>query len=232
IRRVPRTLAPATLASLLVHAAIAATLAALVSMRPIAWGFSTAPLTVQLVAPPLQEETVVKTPAPEPLVAAQSPVATTPPPDAPVAAIPAIPSPASTLPPANEPVVTPTTTQASLALGQIRMGENYAAQSGLPEELQLRTQGQFLTEVDKLVRVVRNPDIVYPPGALEAKREGTVVVWLALSREGTIEETVIVSGEPEFAAAVEAGLPSATFLPAENEGQAVPFYLIMTFEFR
>ena len=43
--------------------------------------------------------------------------------------------------------------------------------------------------------------------ALAAGLEGTVVLWLALNREGTIEETIIVSGAPEFAAAVESALP-------------------------
>ena len=131
-----------------------------------------------------------------------------------------------------DPEVPRALTKASLPLGGIRIAANYAALSGFPEELMLRTQTQFLIEVDKLVRVVRNPDVIYPAGALEAKREGTVVVWLALSREGGVEEVVVVSGEPEFAAAVEAALPSAQFLPAENGGETVPFYLIMTFEFR
>jgi TonB family protein len=228
----PPALAPAALASLLVHVAIAIALATVVSLRPFAWGYSSAALTVELVSPPPTPEIpVAAEPAPVPEVL-NAPMTRTDPPESaanplPPAAAPANPAPATALPePPRE------ATQASLTLGQIRMAENYAGLSGLPEELVLRTQSEFLIEVDKLVRVVSNPDVVYPPEALKAKREGTVVAWMALDREGTVQETIIVSGEPEFAAAVEAALPAARFLPAENGGETVPFYLIMTFEFR
>lgn len=230
--RLPPALAPAALASLSVHVAIAFALATVVSLRPFAWGYSNAALTVALVAPPTQAEVAVAaipTPAPE---VVSAPVTRMKAPTVPANPNPRAPAPADPAPVPVKPLPPPDAPQASLTLGQIRMAENYAGLSGLPEELVLRTQGEFLIEVDKLVRVVRNPDIDYPPDALQARREGTVVAWMALDREGTLMEIIIVSGEPEFAAAVEAALPTARFLPAENGGETVPFYLIMTFEFR
>ena len=231
-QRLPPALAPAALASLSVHVAIAFALAAVVSLRPFAWGYSNAALTVELVSLPAKAEVpvaAVTTPVPEvvsaPMTRAEAPAL-------PANPIPAATAPAAPAPVPVEPVPPRDAPQASLTLGQIRMAENYAGLSGLPEELVLRTQGEFLIEVDKLVRVVRNPEVVYPPDALKARREGTVVAWLALDREGAVMETIIVSGEPEFAAAVESALPTARFLPAENGGETVPFYLIMTFEFR
>ena len=229
--RRPPALAPAALASLFVHIAIAFVLAAVVSLRPFAWGYSNAALTVELVSPPPKIEDPITTATSIPEVV-NAPLTRTEPPETQANPAPPAPAPVTPVPAAVKPEPPRDATQASLTLGLIRMVENYAALSSLPEELVLRTQGQFLIEVDKLVQVVRNPDVVYPPDALKARREGTVVAWLALSREGTVEEIIIVYGEPEFAAAVEAALPSARYLPAENGGETVPFYLIMTFEFR
>ena len=230
--RVPLALAPAALASLSIHVAIAFALATAVSLRPFAWGYSNAALTVQLVAPPARAEVpvaAVTTPVP---AVVRAPMTRTESPALPADPIPAATTPAGPAPVPGEPAPPRAATQATLTLGQIRVAENYAALSGLPEELVLRTQGEFLIEVDQLVRVVRNPDVMYPADALKARRIDTVVAWLALDREGTVVETIIVSGEPEFAAAVEAALPTARFLPAENGGATVPFYLILTFEFR
>ena len=230
--RLPPALAPAALASLSVHVAIAFVLASVVSLRPFAWGYSNAALTVALVSPSSQAEVAV-TAVPAPVsVVARAPMRRTEAPAVPATPMPAAPPPAVPASVPVEPLPSRAETQASLTLGQIRMAETYAGLSGLPEELVLRTQGEFLIEVDKLVRIVRNPDVVYPPDALQARREGTVVAWMALDREGALTEIIIVSGEPEFAAAVEAALPTARFLPAENGGETVPFYLIMTFEFR
>ncbi len=214
------------------HIAIAFVLAAVVSLRPFAWGYSNAALTVELVAPPTPAESplaAVTMPIPDIVSApmtrterAQLPMDPLPPPP-----VPATPAPSSVAPaPPHE------ATQASLTLGHIGMAEDYAAVSGLPEQLALRTQSEFLIEVDKLVRVVRNPDVVYPPEALKARREGTVVAWMAVNADGSLEEIAITSGALEFATAVQEALPTARFLPAENGGQTVPFYLIMTFEFR
>ncbi len=230
--RLPLALAPAALASLLVHLAIAIALAAVVSLRPFALGYSNAALTVELVAPPpTPEMPVAVEPAPVPEIL-NVPMTSTEPPESPANPAPPAAAPANPAPATAEPRPPQAAEQASLTLGRIRAALSYSRLSGLPEELVLRSQSEFLIEVDKLVRVARNPDVIYPPDALKARREGTVVAWLALDREGAVMETIIVSGEPEFAAAVEAALPTARFLPAENGGQTVPFYLIMTFEFR
>lgn len=230
--RLPSDLAPAALASLSVHVALAFALATVVSLRPLPRGYSNAALTVELVAPPAKAEVPVEVATPPLPEVASTPMTRAESSALPVNPLPAATAPAVPAPVPTEPAPPRDATQASLTLGHIRMAENYAGLSGLPEELVMRTQGEFLIEVDKLVRIARNPDLVYPPDALKAKREGTVVAWLALDREGAVTETIIASGEPEFAAAVEATLPTARFLPAENGGETVPFYLIMTFEFR
>jgi TonB family protein len=90
----------------------------------------------------------------------------------------------------------------------------------------------YLIEVEKPVRVLSLPDVAYPREALAAGRQDTVVAWVAVDRDGAIEEIVIDSGEPEFAEAVLAALPSAKFLPAEERGEIVPFYILLQFDFR
>ena len=56
---------------------------------------------------------------------------------------------------------------------------------------------------------------------------------IALGEERVLfGQASVLAEQPEFAAAVESALPTARFLPAENGGETVPFYLIMTFEFR
>ncbi len=228
----PRSpLGAATVASVVAHLAIAMVVAAFVSTRPATWGTASAAITVNLVVP----QPVVD-PAP-PVPELPTPVITSTDPGGAVA-----PATASENAPPPAPAILPETpqkaeppqpaTQPSVASGKVDVAENYAAVSGLPEELAHRTHGEFLIEVDKLAQVVRQPDIVYPPEALAAGREGKVMAWIALDREGAITETIIVSGEPEFAAAVEAALPSARFLPAINAGEAVPFYMILNFNFR
>lgn len=224
-------IAPAALASLLVHGAIAVVLGVVVSTRPATWGNATSTLTVELAAVP---SVIESPPAPAPTVPevmrleARTVVPPLPVPD------PTLPPPRPATPPPvpQIPDAQPASTPPALQTARIRMATNYSALSSLPEELVQRSQGEFLVEVDKLVQVVRSPDVVYPADALAAGREDTVVVWLALDRDGAITESIIVSGAPEFAEAVTSALPSARFLPAVNAGENVPFYLIMTFDFR
>ncbi len=115
---------------------------------------------------------------------------------------------------------------------QVDVSENYSILHSLPEELVLRTQGDYLIEVEKPVRMVKRPDVTYPPDALTAQRQGTVVAWLAITTDGNIDEVIIDAGTEEFAEAVRQALPSAQFLPAEERGQIIPYYIILSFDFR
>jgi len=227
----PRSaLGPAAVASVVAHLAIALVVAAFVSMRPATWGTASAAITVHLVAP--RPEVDPAPPAPElpaPVITSAEPGGAVAPATASETAPPPVPASREAPPKAEPPLPA---TPPSVASGKIDVAENYAAVSGLPEDLANRTRSEFLVEVDKLAQVVHQPDIVYPQEALAAGREGTVMAWIALDREGAITETIIVSGEPEFAAAVEAALPTARFLPAINTGETVPHYIILNFNFR
>lgn len=228
----PRTaLGTAAVASVVAHVGIALVVAAFVSMRPAAWGTATAAITVNLVTPqPVVELPLPAPEVPAPVIASAEPGGAVAPD---IVAEPA-PAPAPATLPESPPQPDPPRAepQRSLVSGRIDVAENFAAVSGLPEDLANRTRSEFLIEVDKLAQVVHFPDIGYPPEALAAGREGNVMAWIALDREGAITETIIVSGEPEFAAAIEAALPGARFLPAINTGEAVPHYIILNFSFR
>lgn len=221
----------AAAASVVAHLAVALAVAAFVSMRPATWGTASAAITVNLVAPqPVVDPAPLVPELPAPVITSVDPGGAVAPATTSETAPPPAPAVLPEEPPRAEPAQP--AAQPSVAAGKVDVAENYAAVSGLPEELANRTHGEFLIEVDKLAQVVRQPDIAYPPEALAAGREGKVMAWIALDREGAITETIIVSGEPEFAAAVEAALPTARFLPAINAGEAVPFYIILNFNFR
>lgn len=227
----PPAIAPAFVASLLIHAALAFALIGVITMGRPALGDGTSMLAVRLVEPPASLPLVAADVAPTPLPVAESPTmapmrqpAATPPDAVSVAA--------PTPEPPQPPEAQPAPSAPVLPLGEVDIAENYYALSSLQEELVLRTQGAYLAEVEKPVRVLQKPVVGYPADALAAQRSGTVVAWLAISREGAIEEVIIDSGEPEFAEAVTAALPTAKFLPAEEKDELIPFYIVMVFEFR
>jgi hypothetical protein len=106
------------------------------------------------------------------------------------------------------------------------------ALSGLPDELLYRAQGEFPVEIDQPVRLLAMPDVPYPPAALEARREDSVLAWVAVSAEGEPEEVVIAEGAPDFVGTVSEALLKARFLPAETDGRPIRFYAILRIDFR
>ncbi len=189
-----------------------------------------APLAVRLVGPPSPAE------AP-PVPAAPEVVVTT---DASAVALPA-PSDASSAEPRPARVADdvrvavqprPSANATAPSRGTVAVRENYGAMGGMSADLVTRAQSSYLIEVEKPVRVLSVPEVPYPPEALRAGRQDTVVAWIAIDREGAIEDVVIDSGEPEFAQAVLAALPKAKFLPAEERGEIIPFYIVLQFDFR
>ena len=101
----------------------------------------------------------------------------------------------------------------------------------LSDALQQRSQAEYPIEIDKPVRVLVAPAVGYPPAAAKSKREGTVVAWTAVGAGGEIED-IVIEGDPEFGDAVTQAMGGAKFLPAENDGSPIRFYVVLTFEFR
>lgn len=133
--------------------------------------------------------------------------------------------------PAPVPPRVPEHAEAS-GFNQVDVSENYSILHSLQEELVLRTQGDYLVEVEKPVRMLKRPEVNYPPEALSAQRQGTVVAWIAINTDGNVDEVIISSGTEEFAEAVREALPSARFLPAEERGQIIPYYIVLSIDFR
>lgn len=228
--RRPPAIAPAFAASLVVHGAVAVALFGLVATGRPGDGDVAAPLAVRLVGPPLPAEAPPAPAAPDVVVAAEASTAALPAragdesaqtqparvADAPLAPTEPRRAPSAAAPPP----------------GTVSARENYAAMGGISPDIVARAHMNYLIEVEKPVRVLRLPEVPYPPAALAAGRQDTVVAWVAVDRDGGIEDVVIDSGEAEFADAVRAALPSAKFLPAEERGELVPFYILLQFDFR
>ncbi|MBK9116813.1 MAG: energy transducer TonB [Betaproteobacteria bacterium] len=228
--RRPAAIAPAFAASLVIHGAVAVALFGLVATGRQGDGDVPAPLAVRLVGPPAAAEAPPAPATPDVVVSAEaSPVAL----PAPSSEAGVAPQPARV---AEEPraVADPRPSPSATAPppGTVSARENYAAMGGISPDLVSRAHMNYLIEVEKPVRVLNLPEVPYPPEALAAGRQDTVVAWVAIDREGAIEDVVIDSGEPEFADAVLAALPTAKFLPAEERGELVPFYILLQFDFR
>ncbi len=92
--------------------------------------------------------------------------------------------------------------------------------------------GEFPVEIDAAVVLPGKLEVPYPPAALAARRQDTVLVYAVIDPQGVVEETRVVEGTPEFAAAVEAALATMRFVPAHDHGQNIRFYVTLEFAFR
>ncbi len=145
----------------------------------------------------------------------------------------AAPEPASTASaPATPRDARPQSASASSPSGTVSIGEPLAGMSALPPDLVARVHGNYMIEVEYPARLLSMPQVVYPPAALELQRGDSVVVWLAIDRKGAVEDTVFVAGLPGFIDAVSEALQSAKFLPAEERGEIIPFYIVLQFDFK
>jgi len=228
-------IAPSFVASLAIHVAIGVALLGLVSTERMARSDDLVALAVRLVELP-SPRAQPPTPAPTERIVSQRAEAAA----LPVPSLEAAPEP---LPKTHTPgsaVVEPPMpadarpgSAASVpASGTVAIAENYAALAGLPNELVTRTQGTYMPEVETPVRIVKTPDVAYPPNALKDGRQATVIAWLAIGIRGEIEEVVVDSDEQEFVDAVRDALPTAKFLPAVERGTIIPYYVVMRFDFR
>jgi TonB family protein len=90
----------------------------------------------------------------------------------------------------------------------------------------------FLTEVDAGVALPERFEVPYPRAALDARKEGTVLVWAVIDDQGRVDDVHVVDGDPEFAETVDTALRATRFGPARNLGRNIPFYVTLEFEFR
>ncbi len=109
--------------------------------------------------------------------------------------------------------------------------QDQALMTGLPNVLAERTTSEFPVEVLRLVRMPSRPAVAYPPEALAAQRQGSVLAWITVEADGSVEEVIIVEGEAEFAAAVEAALVATRFAPAVDRSGPIRFYTLLRFDF-
>lgn len=233
-RRSP-TIAPAFAASLLIHVMLGVALVGLASADRMARGDDRVPLAVRLVDPPAPPAPLPAPTAAEAIVSPRSEAAALPAASPDVAPKPSTATPAPSVTAVQPPApaeVRPEPASPVPALGTVAIAEPAGGMAALSPDVVARSHGGYLIEVEKPVRVLRMPEVAYPQVALEAQREGTVVVWLAIDRDGAIEDVVVDSGLPAFVDAVMDALPSAKFLPAEERGELIPFYIALQFDFR
>jgi TonB family protein len=99
-------------------------------------------------------------------------------------------------------------------------------------DLLSRQISEFPVEVDLPVRLRDHIAVRYPPAALAAGRQGTVVVWIVVNAQGKADEVQVVDGPDEFSAAVMDSLRDIYFLPAQNNRRLIAFPLSLEFNFQ
>jgi TonB family protein len=90
----------------------------------------------------------------------------------------------------------------------------------------------FPAEVESPVQLPGKLQVPYPRSALEARREGTVLAWAIVDRQGAVERMGIVAGQADFNEAVRATLAKTRLIPARDGGKPIPFYIMLEFDFR
>lgn len=247
----PTPLWAAGLLSLILHAALLATLG---SVLTSAWrsadftAFSGSGTPLQAVlAPPAPPAESEPPPAPQAEIAtpapASPPVAPAPAPAAPAAPAPVPPAPAA--PPAVAPappppgLTQPGTGQVDAPRrpaplptdsGDVAVGPA-ADPSGFGPVTAARLALQFPVRPGRLPRLARTLTVVYPEAALRERASTQVAALLLLDAKGTVVETVIEPDDPVFAPAVREALASAVFLPAQAADAPVPYWIALEFVF-
>jgi TonB family protein len=101
----------------------------------------------------------------------------------------------------------------------------------LGSELQARQMSDFPLELDSPVGLRQAIVARYPPAALAAGREGSVVAWVLVDARGDVEEIQIADGAEEFANAVSAAIRDAHFVPARINAAPIRFPISLEFRF-
>jgi hypothetical protein len=80
--------------------------------------------------------------------------------------------------------------------------------------------------------LLRSPLVVlYPRPGIEARKSARIAAQLAINENGEIVEQRLIPDDPIFGPAVSAALDGVRFRPADTDGNAVPYYVIIEFEF-
>ena len=218
----------AAVLSLVVHAALLATLG---SVLTSAWrdsestadSGSGAPL--QATLSPRISEAIPETPSPEPPVEVAAPL---PPP-------PTLPS-APPLPPGlgqtgtgNAGVLRPPLPPPT-DVGDVAVGATTDI-SGFGPAIAARLAQQFPVKPGRLPRLHRTLTITYPEWALRDRRSAHVDALLLLDAKGNVMETMLEPDDPIFGPAVREALASAVFLPAQAADTALPYWIALEFVF-
>ena len=228
------TLTPALAGSLLVHAAVALMLVSWLTLGDRRAGADSAALAVRLVGAvlPIPDAAALREiVAPEPS-SERAPLVTAPTPsESEVTAPPPAPAPTPVLaPPAVAATAVPIEHAVALGSVDVRLQDQLLL-TGLPNALADRTTTEFPVEVVRLVRMQGKPVVAYPPDALAAQRQGHILAWVTVEADGSVEEIIIVDGELEFAATVEAALLTTRFEPAADRSGPIRFYTLLRFDF-
>lgn len=101
----------------------------------------------------------------------------------------------------------------------------------LSGELQTRQMSDFPMELDSPVGLRQTIVARYPPAAMAAGREGSVIAWVVVDARGSVEEIQIADGAEEFANAVVAAVREGRFIPAQINAAPVRFPIALEFRF-
>ncbi len=219
-----RPLAVAVAGSLLLHACLAAGLAAVVL------GDDTASIRRDVLAPALQA-ILVNVPSPAPNVVPPMP------PDADRAArppaVPPEPSDARTAasaPPSAAPRASPRAGSAPGMHGVVEIAE-LRGSAPLGGDFDRRMAEEVAADPDQLVQLQPGASFGYPEEALVAGAEGRVLLWVVVAPDGSVEEKEALDGAPLFAEHVLSRIDGMIGAPAMIGGRAIRHWIVLDIAF-
>ncbi len=95
----------------------------------------------------------------------------------------------------------------------------------------LRLAQRFPQRISTSARLKAPLVIAYPPRAARAWREARIAALLVVDIDGKILETTLTPEDPLFAPTVRDALDGAVLLPAEVDGVAVRYWVVLEFIF-
>ena len=136
------------------------------------------------------------------------------------------PTPAPGAMPAREPVATESRSPAPPADGD-------AAAADGPQTPGIARSGDAATAMSSAPRIASQTPLRYPEGARRAGAQGTTLLRVRVSADGTVAEIVIErsSGHPELDAAAAEAVGRWRFEPAWRRGQPVEVWIVLPVRF-
>jgi TonB-like protein len=96
----------------------------------------------------------------------------------------------------------------------------------------MRLAQRFPRTAPKLPRLLEPLTVPYPPRAARAHTDARIGVLLILDANGRVVDTTLFPDEPLFGPTVLSSLKGARFSPAEVDAKAIPYWIILEFNFR